>query len=44
MAVLDVAAKSGGGMEEYLEFLSSRRAAACVAAPSQNASAFAAHD
>lgn len=44
MAALDVSAKSGEGMEEFLDFLRSRRTAAHVVATSQAASAFAAPD
>jgi hypothetical protein len=44
MTVLDVSAKSGGGMERFLEFLCSRRSAVCVAAAPQRASALAAND
>jgi hydrogenase nickel incorporation protein HypB len=44
MIVLDVSAKSGGGMEEFLGFLQSRRNAARIPAASQGAKAFAAPD
>ena len=44
MTVLDVSAKSGGGMEQFLDFLRSRRNAARVVAASQSAKAFAAPD
>jgi hydrogenase nickel incorporation protein HypB len=44
MAIFDVSAKSGGGMEEFLEFLRSRRAVARAVAASQDAGAFAAPD
>jgi hydrogenase nickel incorporation protein HypB len=44
MTALDVSAKSGGGMEEFLDFLRTRRTAARVVATSQDASAFAASD
>jgi hydrogenase nickel incorporation protein HypB len=43
MTVLDLSAKSGGGMEQFLDFVRSRRNAARVAA-SQGARAFAAPD
>ncbi|MGB6546312.1 MAG: hydrogenase nickel incorporation protein HypB [Candidatus Acidiferrales bacterium] len=42
MAVFDVSAKSGAGMEEFLEFLRSRRAVARTVAASLDAGAFAA--
>ncbi len=44
MIVLDVSAKSGGGMEELLDFLRSRRAVAGAVVASQGANAFAAPD
>jgi hydrogenase nickel incorporation protein HypB len=44
MIVLDVSAKSGGGMEEFLGFLQSRRNAARIPVASQGAKAFAAPD
>ena len=44
MIVLDVSAKSGGGMEQFLDFLRSRRNAARAVAASQRAKAFAAPD
>jgi len=44
MTVLDVSAKSGGGMEQFLDLLRSRRNAARVVAASQGAKAFAAPD
>lgn len=44
MTVLDVSAKSGKGMEEFLHFLRSRRDVAGVAGASQRANAFAARD
>jgi len=44
MTVLDVSAKSGGGMEQFLDFLRSRHNAARVVAASQSAKAFAAPD
>jgi hydrogenase nickel incorporation protein HypB len=40
MTILDVSAKSGGGMEEFVDFLRSRRTVARVAAASDSASAF----
>jgi hypothetical protein len=44
MIVLDVSVKSGGGMEQFLDFLRSRRGAARIVAASQGAKAFAAPD
>jgi len=44
MMILDVSAKSGEGMEEFLDFLGSRRAVAGAVAASQGANAFAAPD
>ena len=44
MIVLDVSVKSGGGMEQFLDLLRSRRNAARVVAASQGAKAFAAPD
>jgi hydrogenase nickel incorporation protein HypB len=44
MIVVDVSAKSGRGMEEFLSFLQSRRNAARVPVASQGAKAFAAPD
>jgi len=44
MIVLDVSAKSGAGVEKFLDFLRSRRNAARVVAASQRAKAFAAPD
>jgi hydrogenase nickel incorporation protein HypB len=44
LIVLDVSAKSGGSMEEFLDFLRSHRAVAGVAAASQGANVFAAPD
>jgi hydrogenase nickel incorporation protein HypB len=40
MTILDVSAKSGGGMEEFVDFLRSRRTVARAAAASDSASAF----
>jgi hydrogenase nickel incorporation protein HypB len=44
MPVLDVSAKSGEGMEAFLDFLRSRRTAARGVAVAQGASVFATHD
>jgi Ni2+-binding GTPase involved in maturation of urease and hydrogenase len=44
MTVLDVSAKSGEGVEKFLDFLRSRRNAARVVAASQRAKVFAAPD
>ena len=44
MIVLDVSAKSGAGVEKFLDFLRSRRNTARVVAASQRAKAFAAPD
>jgi hypothetical protein len=44
MTVLDVSAKYGGGMEQFFDFLRSRRNAARVIAASQGAKALAAPD
>jgi hypothetical protein len=44
MTVLDVSAKSGEGVEKFLDFLRSRRNAARAVAASQRAKAFAAPD
>jgi hypothetical protein len=44
MIVLDVSVKSGGGMEQFLDFLRSRRGAARIVAASQGAKALAAPD
>lgn len=44
MPVLDVSAKSGEGMEAFLDFLRSRCTAARGLAVAQGASAFATHD
>jgi hydrogenase nickel incorporation protein HypB len=44
MAIFDVSAKSGAGMEEFLDFLRSRRDVARAVPASQDAGAFAAPD
>jgi hypothetical protein len=44
MIVLDVSAKFGGGMEQFLDFLRTRRDGARVVAAFQGARAFAAPD
>jgi len=44
MTVLDVSSKSGKGMEEFTDFLRSRRTIARVAAGSEGPSALAASD
>jgi hypothetical protein len=40
MKILEVSAKSGGGMEEFVDFLRSRRTVARLAATSDSASTF----